>query len=244
MINKIQIKFTKDTLLRVCLPLLTAVTITVTGIIFRQSFIRILPLYVSLIIGALQTRANRYAFLIGGANSVLYALVYVYLGLYASAGYALLFSCPLQIVSFVLWNRKKRGQSTRFRRMSNKCRILVATGFAAAFTVLSLVLRAAGSSHQLLDNLNTLIGILNTVLAMLAFVEYTWLVIPGGALNMALNIATMQTNPEQITYVVLSAYTLICLVLQFFRVRKLYAEQRAEEEQTADGDGDEDPTEV
>ena len=101
--------FTKDNLPRLCLMAVTAVLITVTGIIFRQSFIRILPLYVSLLVGLLQSRANRYASLLGGLNSILYTLVYIYLGLYASAGYALLFSFPLQIVTFILWSRRKRG---------------------------------------------------------------------------------------------------------------------------------------
>jgi nicotinamide riboside transporter PnuC len=217
--------FTKDNLPRLCLMAVTAVLITVTGIIFRQSFIRILPLYVSLLVGLLQSRANRYASLLGGLNSILYTLVYIYLGLYASAGYALLFSFPLQIVTFILWSRRKRGESTKFRRMTWKCRIFVLAGFAACFIVLRIVLKAAGSSHQLLDSLTSLTGILISVLTMFAFVEYTWLMLPSGILNIVLNFATMQSNPEQITYVFFSFYSIICVTIQFFRVRRLYAEQ-------------------
>ena len=44
--------------------------------------------------------------------------------------------------------------------------------------------------------------------------------------HIALNIATLQTNPEQITYVVFSVYSMICVTIQFFCVRKLYAEQQ------------------
>jgi hypothetical protein len=40
-----------------------------------------------------------------------------------------------------------------------------------------------------------------------------------------LNFATMQSNPEQITYVIFSFYSIICVTIQFFRVRRLYAEQ-------------------
>ena len=219
--------FTKDNLPRLALILVTAILITVTGVIFSQSVIRIVPLYVSLIVGALQSRANRYASLIGGLNSILYTAVYVYLGLYASAGYALLFSCPLQIATFVLWSNKKRGETTEFRSMSWRCRGLVLLGFLASFAGLYFVLRAADSSHQVLDNLSSLIGILATVLMMLAFVEYTWLMIPSGLIGMALNIATMQSEPAQITYVVLSVYSMICNTVQFFKVRGVYAEQRA-----------------
>jgi nicotinamide riboside transporter PnuC len=221
--------FTKDNLPRILLMAVTAVLITVTGITFRQSFIRILPLYVSLVVGILQSRANRYASLLGGLNSILYTLVYVYLGLYASAGYALLFSFPLQIITFILWSRRKRGESTKFRRLSWGQRGLVLAGYAACFTVLGFVLKAAGSNHQLLDNLTSLTGILISVLTMFAFVEYTWLMLPSGVLSIVLNFATMQTNPEQITYVIFSFYSIICVTVQFFRVRRLYAEQNAAE---------------
>jgi nicotinamide riboside transporter PnuC len=203
----------------------TAILITVTGIWFHQSFIRILPLYVSLVVGVLQSRANRYASLLGGMNSILYALVYVYLGLYASAGYAILFSFPLQIMTFILWSRRKQGESTKFRKMSWGCRILVLIGYLTCFAILRMVLQAAGSSHQLLDNLTSLTGILISVLTMFAFVEYTWLMLPSGMLSIVLNFATMQTNPEQITYVIFSFYSITCVTIQFFRVRKLYAEQ-------------------
>ena len=57
---------------KIILMAVTAVLITVTGIIFKQSFFRILPLYVSLVIGYLQTRMSRYAPLMGGINSILY----------------------------------------------------------------------------------------------------------------------------------------------------------------------------
>lgn len=216
---------TKDHLPRLCLMAVTAILITVTGILFHQSLIRILPLYVSLVVGILQSRANRYASLLGGMNSILYALVYIYLGLYASAGYAILFSFPLQIMTFILWSRRKQGESTRFRKMSWRCRVAVLLGYLACFVILRAVLQAAGSNYQLLDNLTSLTGILISVLTMFAFVEYTWLMLPSGILSIVLNLSTMQTNPEQITYVIFSFYSIICVSIQFFRVRKLYAEQ-------------------
>ena len=102
---------------------------------------------------------------------------------------------------------------------------MVLLGYLACFVILRTVLQAAGSSHQLLDNLTSLTGILISVLTMFAFVEYTWLMLPSGMLNIVLNFATMQTNPEQITYVIFSFYSIVCVTVQFFRVRKLYAEQ-------------------
>ncbi len=220
-------KIPRDILPKLILIFITAAAITVTGILFRQSVLRVLPLYISLIIGALQSRANRYAPLLGGFNSILYMIVYLYLGLYASAGYALLFSCPIQLITFIRWSKNKYGNSTQFRRMSTKQRILVSTAFLLSFITLFLVLRAAGSSHQLLDNLSTLLGILISFLTMFACIEYTYLMLPSGIVSIVLNLATMQEHPEQITYLIFSFYSMICVTQGFFRVRRLYAEQTA-----------------
>ena len=99
--------------------------------------------------------------------------------------------------------------------------------FAVAFICLFTVLKAAGSSYQLLDNLSSLMGIMISVLTMFAFVEYTWLMLPSGVLSIILNSVTMIEHPAQITYVVFSVYSFICVSRQFFTVRRLYAEQRA-----------------
>ncbi len=223
-----RISIPRDILPKLILILITAAAITVTGILYRQSVLRILPLYISLIIGALQSRANRYAPLLGGFNSILYMIVYLYLGLYASAGYALLFSCPIQLITFVRWSRRKYGTSTQFRRLTAKQRILVSAAFLLSFTALFLVLRAAGSSHQLLDNLSTLLGILISFLTMFACIEYAYLMLPSGIVSIVLNLATMQEHPEQITYLIFSFYSMICVTQGFFRVCKLYKEQQAE----------------
>jgi len=94
---------------KLIMPLLlgaAAILITVTGIVFGQSALRILPLYISLVIGLLQSRVSRIAPLIGGINALLYAAVYLYYGLYASALYAVLVSCPMQIATFFSWRKR------------------------------------------------------------------------------------------------------------------------------------------
>ena len=220
------ITFAKENAPRLCLMGITAILITVTGVIYHQSVIRILPLYISLVIGLLQSRANRFAPLLGGFNSLLYMIVYLYLGLYASAGSALLFSCPVQLMTFVRWSKNQYKDSTQFRAMTWGQRLLVAVGYAAAVTALCLILHMLGSDYSLLDSMSSLLGILILILTMFAFVEYTWLMLPSGLLNVALFFATMQAHPEQITYLIYSIYSLICVTIGFFRVRKLYVEQR------------------
>jgi len=39
----------------------------------------------------------------------------------------------------------------------------------------------------------------------------------------------MAEHPGQITYVIFSVYSMICVIMQFFRVRQLYNQQKAED---------------
>ena len=52
----------------------TYVSILITGIIFKQPFYRILPLFISGIVMFLQSYANRYGYLLGGINAVIYTV--------------------------------------------------------------------------------------------------------------------------------------------------------------------------
>ncbi len=218
--------FAKENKSRLWLMGITFVLITVTGIIFRQSMIRILPLYISLFIGLLQSQANRFSHLLGGLNSLLYMVVYLYLGLYASVGNMLLFSFPIQILTFIRWNRSKYKASTQFRSMGWGRRISLAIGSIVAVTGLCLILHMVGSDYSLLDSLSSLIGILISILTLFAFVEYTWLMLPSGLINICLNLSVTLAHPEQITYVIYSTYALICSAIGFVRVRRLYKEQQ------------------
>ena len=205
---------------------ITAAGVTAAGLLFHQSFFRILPLYVSLVIGLLQSRMIRYASLMGGVNSILYALVYAHYHLYASAAYALLVSCPIQIVTFIRWSRKPWGHSTVFRKLSAKQRIITGAVLAGLLVGLGFVLPRLGGEHTFLDSAVTLLGILTSVLTMLSYQEYALLMVAGGVLSTALYVAMLPEHPEQATYLIFNLYSLVCCTLASFRIRKLCAEQQ------------------
>ena len=209
----------------------TAVLLTVTGIVYHQDIFLLLPHYISLVVGFLQTSANRYSLLLGSFNSLLYTAAYLYLGLYASAAQAFFFSFLFQLLSFILWNRRKHGSSTRFRKLSGLLRAVIGAGFLCAFLLVCFLLDQAGSSYQVLDSLSSLLGALVSVLTLFAFIEYTWLMLPSGLITIFLYAATMAQQPGQITYLIFSVYSLICVTQGFFSVRKLYAQQQKEEKE-------------
>ena len=212
------------------LMLVTAALITATGVTFGQTFINILPLYVSLCVGLLQSRVSRTAYLIGAFNSLLYAVVYAHFKLYASAAYAVLFSSTIQFATYFRWKSRPQGQSTLFRAMTNRQRLLVAGLFALCWGAAWLILSRADSGYRILDISTSLLGILISLLTMLAYIEYAPLMILSGTVNIVLFAAMLRDHPAQITYLIYALYSMVCQIGSLKRVLRLYKEQTHEKE--------------
>ena len=204
----------------------TGVLITVFGVYFNQSFLRILPLYNSLVIACLQSRVNRYSNLFGSINSLLYTVVYFYYNLYASALSALLFSFPMQLITFIRWNKNKWEKSTVLRKLSWKQRVFVTLGYFAMLAVMWAVLPLVGADYVFLDSATTLLGILVLFLTMFAYVEYTFCMIINGIISIVLHLEMIGDYPETVPFLVFAVYSFICIVFAFFEARKLYAKQQ------------------
>lgn len=224
--QKKKFEYTKKDIIILILMVCTGVLITVAGIYYKQSFLRILPLYISLIIGMLQSRVNRYASLLGSFNSLLYGAVYIYYSLYGSAFSALLFSFPIQLLTFIRWNKNKWEHSTVLRKLSLKQRLLIACGCIVALAAMWIILPLIGSQYVFLDSVTNLLGILIYFLTMFAFVEYTFLMVINGVIGIALYITMLSDTPEITTYLIYSVYSFICIVFAFFEAKKLYGNQQ------------------
>ena len=200
--------------------------ILVSGILTRQNPLFMIPLFVSLGVMALQADVNRTAYLIGGINACICGIVYICMGLYASAASALLFSSPLQLVTFLNWKRKAYGKATIFKKLTIKARIILASCAVLGFFIQQFVLTQLGSDYAILDNIASLVGIASSILSLLGYIEYIYLQILGTVLTIALNVQVTMTNPAHSTYLIYSLYCIYCLVLAFSNVRKLYKEQQ------------------
>ena len=219
-------RFCRQNAVSLALIFAAAIGITVTGIIFEQEPLRIAPLYVSLTVGMLQSGANRYANLIGSINSILYFIVYMSFGLYAMAFNALLISCPMQLITFIRWNKNKYRGSTKFRSLKGWQWAVVIAASVTAYAILMLILDATDAAYPYIDNAMTVLGTLNPVLALLSFMEYSFIAPLIGVCSIFLDITMMRDHPAQITYLIYSLYSMICIIRQFFSVRALWREQQ------------------
>lgn len=203
----------------------TGVLITVTGIYYKQSFLRILPLYNSLIIAMLQSRVNRYSNLFGSINSILYAAVYMYYGLLASALQAILFSFPMQLITFIRWNKNKWEKSTVLRKLSWKYRTILTVCYAAALFIMCKVLPLFGAKNVFLDSATNILGVFILFMTMFAFVEYTFCMIVNGIIGIILYIPMLSETPDILPFLIFSVYSFICIVFAYFEAQRLYKKQ-------------------
>ena len=204
---------------------ITAVLLMVTGVLYQQSFFRILPLFNSLYIALLQSRIHRAAPLLGGLNCFLYAAVYYHYTLYGSAAYVFFIAGPVQLITFFRWKKRPFKTSTVLKRMSRRTRLWACIGGIGTFGLLYLILRLFGSPYLLLDNGLTLLGILISFLTMYAYVEYTFLNVISTFINIILYAKMMQVYPEQITFFIFYLYSFACACKAFYHVHRLYREQ-------------------
>ena len=75
-----------------------------------------------------------------------------------------------------------------------------------------------------------------SILTLLSYIEYTWLMLVSGVLGIALNIAMAIDRPEMVTYVVFSVCSFICVTRQFFSVRRIYSEQKNKKTERAESE--------
>lgn len=221
--------FSKKDIIIFVLMGVTAVGITVTGIYSGQSFLNYLPLYISLVIGMLQSKVNRYSCLLGSVNSILYGIVYFYFDLYASALSAILFSFPIQMITFIRWNKNKRGNSTKLNKLTLKQKLLMLAGYVVLLLLMWWLLPLLGAEYAFLDSASNLLGIIIYFLTMFAFVEYTSCMLVNGLITIVLYITMLKDSFDIAPHLVFAVYSFICISFAFFEARKLYKSQQEED---------------
>ena len=201
--------------------------IIATAIAVKQPPYMTFPLTISIFIMLLQTEINRYAFLIGGINAVIYATTYFIIGIYALAWYSLLFSFPLQIIAFINWDRHKYKNSTILKSLSLKAWIIIGIAFAICWTIIFAILYAKGNPYAILDSTSSLLGILTTIFSMLAYKEYTNISLVGGVISIFLNAQICINDIHQLPYLMFSVYSMVCIIISSININKIYEEQRS-----------------
>lgn len=212
---------------------LTFIGIVTCAIIFKQAFIKTLPVCFSLIIGLLTSRANRIAFLFGATNCLIYIVGYYMEGVYGSmisAG----FSAVVQTATFFSWKKKAYKQATEFRVLRGKNRIILALALICAWGIASFILFNASGKEYILDGLILILGFALPVMQMFALIDALPLNIisVGLSLIMWLRIIVLDGVIANTTYLISVTYSLYMTIRMAKKWIALYKEQQSIKENT------------
>ena len=216
---------------------ITLVTLTVVGIIASSTavfiyskdpmdLLEVSPLFVSIVIMRFNSRAMRIGLLMGGINSILYAVVYYSMGYFSNALSCIVISFPIQIMTFILWSRRKSGLTTKFRNFTRKQRLLLYAGFIAVYIPWLIIDIKIGAASPIFDAATSLLGFISPFITAFAFIDYTYLSFAGCVLSVLMHAMNIAGDPAQIPFLIYSIYSTICTVICIFNVRALYLTQQ------------------
>jgi len=169
-----------------------------------------LPMLNTLVIMLLSANANRFAFLFGGLNSLIYGIVYFTEHVYFSMISAVLVSFPLQMLSFFYWKRREAGKETPLRMLRAKGRLGVLGIGAAAYgaSYFWLLPFFTDAAVPAVDILVFVLGIVITVMAALCYVESQYLNIISCVFNFVMWLLIAMEDLSNLNYLVISLYNL------------------------------------
>ena len=151
--------------------------------------------------------------------------VYFHVGIYASAASAVFFSFPVQMITFINWQRHAYKESVVFKSMSIKLRIAAAGIFALVWAGVFAATYYAKSEFAFLDTTATLLGITVSLLTALAYIEYSYLWLVSCGISLLLSLQITLKDRANIMFLVSSVYNFYSVICAFINVRKLYSQQ-------------------
>ena len=219
---------TKKSVFLEYLPIvITFVVIVVFAVIFKQKFIKTLPLCISLMIMLLNASANRVGFLIGAINTVIYVIGYMIEGLYGTVVSAL-FGGVIQLVTFFRWKKHAYKKATTFRRFTKREFIITLLVVLISWAIISVLLWKINGTEYLLDGFTTTLGFALPVLTMFAFVESPFINIISQSVSLTIwiKIIISTGNIANLTYIIYLIYCIYMVSRQGASYIKLYKEQQ------------------
>lgn len=203
--------------------------IAITGIIFGQSFIKLLPCIGSLFIALFVSKAYRIGFLFAALNAAIYAIGFTVDGLYGSLYSCLLISMPLSLISYFKWKKHAVGKTTVIKKATFRIitlSIVLCIGGWAAFYIGA---SQSDSTNKMiwLDSALVPFGLTVTLLQMFAYKESCYINVVSCMISVALWIILTLDNIANINYLLISLYNIYRVVFSAIRWTELYKIQNS-----------------
>lgn len=186
-----------------------------------------LPTIVTLFVQLLMMSANRYAFLLGGCNSVIYGIVYFMEGVPFSGISALVLSFLPQIYSFFNWGKNSRSGKVSLRRLSAKYMAVTVAAFAGIWSLSYFWLAKYMTIRiPLLDTLIFSLGIITTALAAVRYIDSQYISFISCIFALIQWILLTVQDPSNINFVIIAVYNLYCVGLTAINWTLIYIKDK------------------
>lgn len=186
-----------------------------------------LPTIVTLFVQLLMMSANRYAFLMGGFNSVIYGIVYFMEDVPFSAISALVLSFLPQIYSFINWGKNSKSGKVSLRRLPAKNIAVAVAVFGGLWAICYFWLsKYMTIRNPLLDTLTFSLGIISTTLAAVRYIESQYVSFISCICALIMWIMMTVQSPSNINYAIIAVYNLYCVALTAINWTMIYVKDK------------------
>lgn len=187
-----------------------AILIIVCAVWQKQSFLKTLPTLITLFVQILMVRTNRIAFLIGGANTLLYAASYYSEGLCFSAMAEAFVSAPIMVLTYFNWKKSEKDGRASLLLLKNKARVSIILILTALWILCVSLLGNLISAGRFvwLDCLYFVTGLTVTLLSSLRYADAQYLNVFCCCVNLAMWTAVSVHEPRNLNFVIIAIYNL------------------------------------
>lgn len=167
---------------------------------------------------------DKFAYVWGFVNVVLYGIVLLLTKTYAGAFYNLIYSAPMMVYGFFSWKRmEKKGL---IRTLSNRARIIISACLIPAIIGFSFVLEALGGTYVWLDSMTTCIGFVGIFLMTNLYVEQWWAWNISNTANLVLWIVRSTESISNLPLAIMWLIYLINSIYAFIKWNKMLKLQK------------------
>lgn len=192
----------------------------ILGIVFETHPLKVFPICVSCFVMLLQSRVSRYAFLVGGINSLFYTFAYVIMQLYVGAANALFISFPMQIITFINWNKNTQNGETKVKKLKAKEKIILLGLVGVIWSIAFLLFAGLKSPYIFFDNTSVVLSFVAMFLCMFRYSEFALLNVMSSLIGFVLYIIVTCDDVSNIVWVIYMAYVLVCQTMTFVKINR------------------------
>ncbi len=199
-------------------------TITMIGlsIVWKDSPIALISGVTGIIGVVLCAKGKISTYFYATINVALYAWICFQNGLYGEVMLNAFYFIPMNIVGFMLWNKKKDDNgNVEAKALTKKQLIILSVGLVVAIVLYYQLLKSLGGNLQLIDSITTVTSVMALLLQVLRYKEQWLIWILVNLVSIVMWVMLLNTSEGSISMIVMWAAYLINSIYGYINWNKL-----------------------